>query len=45
MSEPASDSWRKTVRRRLFVAGSLLALWASPLPTYSRLPNHTETPP
>jgi hypothetical protein len=29
MSEPASDSWRITVRRRLFVAAALLVAWAT----------------
>jgi cell division protein FtsI (penicillin-binding protein 3) len=29
VSEPTSDSWRRTVRRRLFVAGALLVLWAT----------------
>jgi cell division protein FtsI (penicillin-binding protein 3) len=29
MSEPASDSWRITIRRRLFVAGVMLTLWAT----------------
>jgi cell division protein FtsI (penicillin-binding protein 3) len=29
MTEPASDSWRLTVRGRLFVAAALLAVWAT----------------
>src|SRR3954471_2576862 len=29
MTEPASDNWRVTVRRRLFVAGTLLVIWAT----------------
>jgi cell division protein FtsI (penicillin-binding protein 3) len=29
MSEPTSDNWRRVVRRRLFVAGALLVLWAT----------------
>jgi cell division protein FtsI (penicillin-binding protein 3) len=29
VSEAAFDNWRRTVRRRLFVAGALLALWAT----------------
>jgi cell division protein FtsI (penicillin-binding protein 3) len=29
VSEPTSDSWRQTVRRRLFVAGALLMVWAT----------------
>jgi cell division protein FtsI (penicillin-binding protein 3) len=29
VSEPAFDSWRRTVRRRLFVAAALLVAWAA----------------
>ena len=29
MSEPTSDSWRRIVRRRMFVAGAFLAVWAT----------------
>jgi cell division protein FtsI (penicillin-binding protein 3) len=29
VSEPASDNWRRTVRRRLLVAGALMVVWAT----------------